>query len=207
MMSENKDIEIIKKWLGNGSINIFGRPFAGKDNQANKLIEIIGGNLIGGGDILRSKHMPNDIKILMRTGKLIPTDKYRQIVLPYFKQSIFKDKPLILSSVGRWHGEEEMVIKSLRDSGHELKAVIHLEISEQESYKRWQNRDINNDRGERYDDTEEILKIRLNEYRSKTIPVINYYKKIGILVKIDGTNNRQNVTKKIIKSLQELAST
>jgi len=74
---------------------------------------------------------------------------------------MFKDKPLILSSVGRWHGEEEMVIKSLRDSGHELKAVIHLEISEQESYKRWQNRDINNDRGERYDDTEEILKISI----------------------------------------------
>lgn len=206
MMSENKDIEIIKKWLGNGSINIFGRPFAGKDNQANKLIEIIGGNLIGGGDILRSKHMPNDIKILMRTGKLIPTDKYRQIVLPYFKQSIFKDKPLILSSVGRWHGEEEMVIKSLRDSGHELKAVIHLEISEQESYKRWQNRDINNDRGERYDDTEEILKIRLNEYRSKTIPVINHYKKTGLLIEVDGTKTRNEVTADILKKLRKMVN-
>lgn len=206
-MFKTQDIEIIKKWLGNGSLNIFGRPFAGKDNQAGKLIEILGGNLIGGGDILRSEHMPNDIKLMMKTGKLIPTDRYKQIVLPYFQQTKFKDKPLILSSVGRWQGEEKMVIQSLKDSGHKLKAVIHLKISEQESYQRWQNRDINNDRGERHDDTKEILKIRLDEYKLKTIPVINYYKKIGILIEIDGTKNRQDVTKDIIQALQELAST
>jgi len=135
-MYDQLEINFIKDWLGSGSINIFGRPFAGKDNQANQLIAMLDGNLIGGGDILRSEYMPDDIKLLMKTGKLIPSEKYREIVLPYFKQALFKDKPLILSSVGRWYGEEEMVVESLKDSNHELKAVIHLKISEIESYKK-----------------------------------------------------------------------
>ena len=169
MVYEKKNIELIKKWLGHGSINIFGRPFAGKDNQANNLTSILNGVLIGGGDILRSKYMADDIKALMRTGKLIPTEKYQAIVLPFLNQELFNDKPLLLSSIGRWHGEEDAVIKTLKESGHGLKAVIYLNISEQESYRRWKNRDIYNDRGERHDDTEEILKIRLDEFEQKTL--------------------------------------
>lgn len=203
-MYENKDIDIIKKWLGNGSINIFGRPFAGKDNQAKNLTSIFGGNFIGGGDILRSKYMPDDIKALMKTGRLIPTDKYQATVLPYLNQAQFKGKPLFLSSVGRWHGEEESVIATLKESDHELKAVIHLNISEQESFKRWKNRDINADRGERHDDIEEILKIRLDEYELKTIPVINHYKKIGLLIEVDGAKTRDEVTDDIVKGLKAI---
>lgn len=203
-MYDDSEINLIKEWLGSGSINIFGRPFAGKDIQANNLIELIGGNLVGGGDILRSDNMTDEIKALMKTGKLIPTEKYQEIVLPYLNQKKFQNKPLFLSSVGRWYGEEDAVIRALEKSGHQLKAVIHLEISEQESYARWKNRDIYNDRGERHDDTVEILKIRLDECNKKTIPVIEKYQQMGILIKIDGTKKRAEVTQDIIESLGKM---
>lgn len=94
----------LKAWLGSGSINIFGRPFAGKDTQGKKLAALFDATLLGGGDILRGSTMPERIKALMRTGELIPTDDYISIVLPYLSQPALAGKPLILSSVGRWHG-------------------------------------------------------------------------------------------------------
>ena len=43
----------IKKWLGTGSINIFGLPMSGKDTVGKRLAELIGGEFLSSGDIIR----------------------------------------------------------------------------------------------------------------------------------------------------------
>ena len=202
-MYDNEKIDAIKKWLGSGSIDIFGRPFAGKDEQGRRLVEIFGGNLVGGGEILRNSTMPEHIKGYMRTGKLIPSDDYVNIVLPYLSQQKLANQPLFLSSVGRWHGEEDGVIEVLEKSGHPLKAVIYLDILNDESHNRWLARETNNDRSNRHDDTEEILNIRFTEFSEKTIPVINHYQSLGLLIEIDGKGPRDEITKNIIDALYE----
>lgn len=202
-MNDTEKIEMIKKWLGSGSIDIFGRPFAGKDFQGKRLVELLGGTLVGGGEILRNSSMPEHIKAYMRTGKLIPTIDYVNIVLPYLNQVHLADKPLFLSSVGRWHGEEDGVIKALNSSNHPLKAVIYLNISTNESHTRWLAREINNDRLNRHDDTEEILNIRFVEFQEKTLPVLSYYRNLGLLIEIDGKGPRDEITKNIIDVLYE----
>jgi len=204
-MNNLEQINKIKEWLGTGSINIFGRPFSGKDAQGERLANILGGNLIGGGDILCNSIIPKDIRNNIQTGKLIPTDDYIKIVLPYLKQNNLAGKPLILSSVGRWHGEEKGVIKAINESGHTLKVVIYLDISNNESYERWLKKDINNDRPNRHDDDKEILNIRFKEFEDKTIPVIDYYDNAGILIRIDGRPSRDEVTKNIFNALYNIS--
>ena len=202
-MDNTEKIDAIKKWLGSGTIDIFGRPFAGKDAQGRRLVKIFGGNLVGGGDILRNSAMSETIKECIQTGKLIPSNDYVDIVLPYLSQLHLNNKPLFLSSVGRWHGEEEGVIKAVEKSGHPLKAVIYLDISNSESHNRWLAREINNDRSDRYDDTEEILNIRFAEFSEKTMPVIEYYTNLGLLLDINGNGSRDDITKNIIDALYE----
>jgi adenylate kinase len=197
---------VIKNWLNTGSINIFGRPFAGKDSQGHKLANIFNCNMIGGGDILRNSVIPDDIKAHMHAGKLIPSEDYVKIVLPYLSQPSLSDKPLILSSVGRWKGEEYGVVEALNKSGHPLKAVIYLDVPEEASYERWLARTANNDRNGRHDDSEEVLHIRFNEFRDKTLPVIDYYHNIGMLITINALGSRDQVTSDIIEALRKLAS-
>lgn len=204
-MYDDKKIDEIKKWLGTGTIDIFGRPFAGKDFQGRRLSQILGGNLVGGGDILRHSTMPENIKGYMRSGKLIPSNDYVNIVLPYLNQPHLNNKPLILSSVGRWHGEEDGVIKSVKQSGHPLKVVVYLDISNNESHERWLAREINNDRSSRHDDTEEILNIRFTEFQEKTVPVIDYYRTLNSLIEIDGKGARDEITANIVDALFECA--
>lgn len=196
----------LKKWLSTGSINIFGRPFAGKDTQGEKLTTLFEGTLLGGGDILRNSHIPDHVDKALHRGELIPSEDYVSIVLPFLSKPEFAGKPLILSSVGRWKGEEAGVIDALKSSNHDLKAVIYLELSEDDVVQRWRALEEHDNRGGRYDDTEEILKKRLEEYRNKTIPVIDRYEELGLLERIDGIGTPHEVYTRIIEALRRRAS-
>lgn len=195
------DSERIRNWLGTGSINIFGRPFAGKDTQGKFLAKTFGGVLLGGGDILRNSQIPIHVDAALKRGDLVPTDDYVNIVLPYLAREEFTDQPLILSSVGRWIGEEQGVIEALRESSHELKAVIYLDLPETVVLERWQALEHHDNRGGRHDDTEEVLEKRLGEYRTKTLPVLDEYEKLGLLIKIDGNQPPDKVSQDIIEAL------
>ena len=205
-MKDVQKIAAIKAWLKTGSINIFGRPFAGKDTHGRELASLFGAALLGGGDILRNSIIPDHVKALIRAGKLAPTEDYIRIVLPYLSQDEFAQKPLILSSVGRWHGEEEGVLEATEAAGHPVKAVLYLAISEDGVRERWRAKDQAGERGERHDDTEEILEIRLTEYREKTLPVIDFYRETGLLIDIDSTLDKQAVLDLIIDELYERAT-
>lgn len=198
-------IHAISTWLGTGSINVFGRPFAGKDTQGLILADLLGGVLIAGGDILRSYHDQEKIKQIMSTGELFPTDLYMSIVLPYLSRDEISAKPLILSSVGRLHGEEEMIVKATTDSGHPIKAVVVLDMSVEEVWRRFDASQQQHDRGERADDHREVLETRLKKFQEKTMPVIDYYRNQGLVLEVDGTQTRDAVTNSIIDGLAERA--
>jgi len=206
-MEDTRKIAAIRTWLGTGSINIFGRPFAGKDTHGRELVTLFEGVLLGGGDILRNSEIPEHVTELIRAGKLAPTEDYIAIVLPYLSREEFADKPLILSSVGRWHGEEEGVLEATDAAGHPIKAVVYLDIDEPAVRARWQAKTHVGERGERHDDTEEILEIRLEEYREKTLPVIDFYRDKGLLIDIDSTASKRAVLNAIIDELYKRATT
>jgi adenylate kinase len=201
----NEKTQKIAGWLGTGSINIFGRPFAGKDTQGSILADIFGGVLIGGGDILRSHHDPKKIEEVMAAGGIIPSDFYLHMVLPYLSQEDFKDKPLILSAVGRSEGEETTIMKATADSNHPTKAVILLHLTEEEVWRRFDAAKQQHDRGDRTDDQRDVLATRLQKFRDKTMPVIDFYRKNGLLIELDGTLPREQVTEEILQSLAEKA--
>lgn len=204
MELSSTNINELKEWLGSGSINIFGRPFSGKDTQGKRLAQLFNAPLIGGGDILRASEIPENVKVIMSRGELIPTEDYIKIVLPYLSQESLKDKPLVLSSVGRWQGEETGVIKALESANHPLKAVIYLEINEDDVKERWEIAKKLGDRGRRADDAHGTLAVRLKEFKEKTEPVIEYYESEGLLVKIDGRPSEEIIFSNIIDSLISL---
>jgi adenylate kinase len=199
-----EQIEIIRKWLGSGSVNIFGMPFSGKDTQGRTLADLLDAPLLGGGDILRNSIIPPRSQEALKKGLLIPTDEYIDIVLPFLGQDEFKDKPLVLSSVGRWSGEEKSVIQVTEQAKHPMKAVFYLDITEEEARARLaksQEEKSRGERGNRSDDVPEVFEIRLKEFREKTMPVIKYYEKTPLLKQISADKPAIDVTGEIIEDL------
>ena len=205
-MTDETQITTIKAWLGNGSINIFGLPFAGKDDQGQRLIDVLGGTKLSGGEILRNSHISDELQATINAGILAPSDTYVRTVLPYLSQPQLQGQNLILSSVGRWEGEEVGVMKALTEADHPLKAVIYLRISRQDALERLHKSKILSDRGKRDDDDEATLITRFNEFEEKTLPVIDHYKKLGLLIEIDATMSREIVHARILSALAERAA-
>lgn len=199
-------ISTISDWLGTGSINIFGLPFAGKDDQTSRLQNLLGGNRLGGGDILRGSLTP-EIKSYLDQGTLIPSALYVKVVLPYLSKPDLAGKPLLLSSVGRWYGEEVGVMQVLEEAHHPLKAVIYLVVSREDALARLRKSKELNDRGNRDDDDERLLLTRFKEFESKTMPVINHYRELGLLIEVDATQSRGDVQASILTELAKRATT
>lgn len=196
-------IKAIKTWLGTGSINIFGLPMSGKDTQGIRLAEAIGGKFLSSGLIIRAME-ENTHRSYSDKGALIPTNVFFEWVLPYFERQDLFDYPLILSSIGRWHGEENAVITAAASGGHDIKAVILLDLSETDAEKRFEVAKTLNDRGNRADDKDiEVFRTRLEEFRTKTIPVLEHYKELGLLISIDGNQSRDAVFTELVSKLYE----
>lgn len=198
-------IEIIKKWLGTGSINIFGLPMSGKDTQGIKLAEALDAKFLSSGMIIRA--MESETKQhYSEHGALIPTNIFYEWVLPYFERRDLFDYPLVLSSIGRWSGEEKQVISVASGTGHSIKAVIILNISEADVEKRFEAAKTLSDRGDRKDDKDlETFRTRLKEFREKTIPVLQHYKTLDLLIEVNGDQSREAVFDEIVDKLYQKA--
>jgi adenylate kinase len=199
-----KQLAWLKDWLGSGSVNIFGLPFSGKDTHARELAKTFDGFVVGGGDILRSRGQDH-VKEHIAKGLLAPTDEYLATVLPYLSQAKFAKKPLFLSSVGRWHGEEPSVLEAAQQSSHPVKAVVYLKLDHAEVIARFEKSLTSADRGERHDDQLHILETRFNEFREKTLPVINFYKEQNLLIEVNGKPPIKEVNQEILSKLEGLS--
>ncbi len=205
-MNDQEKIQVIRNWLGSGAINIFGLPFAGKDTQCDLLARALNGSSIGGGEIMRDHPDQEVAREVMASGGIVPTDVFFQLILPYFSKDEFKGKPLILSSVGRSHGEEPVIMEAAQQSGHPVKAVFFLDMDEEEVWKRHKAAQFDKDRGSRADDSgDDVLRTRLENFRNNTMKVIDYYRECSLLTKIDGAASREEVMSSIIDTLYQSA--
>lgn len=197
--------QLIQTWLGTGSINIFGLPFAGKDTQGKILADMFGGVMISGGDVLRHANSNHRVQDIMAAGDIIPSELFEEVVLPFFAHDDLVGKPLILSEVGRMDGEQQVIMRVTEQSNHPTKAVVLLNLPDDEVWKRFEAAAQQHDRGDRADDNRAVLQTRLDNYHQKVMPVIDWYKQKGLLVEIDGTKPREQVTQSMLQALAERA--
>lgn len=197
-----KNADYLKKWLGTGAINIFGLPFSGKDTQAKLLAESLNASFISSGSLLRAA---DKVNATLNQGELAPTEDFIKIVLPHFRSPKYADRPLVLSSIGRWHSEEQPVMTALAESNHPLRAVILLTLPEAQIIERYESSLALNDRGKRGDDNVSVLQRRISEFNQKTLPVIEFYEQKGLLVAVNGNQSRQDVSASIMQSLENFA--
>lgn len=207
MSAMDEKIEKIKQWLGSGSINIFGPPFAGKDTQGEIVSELLGGEMFSSGDILRHNKDNEKLQQLLDAGEIIPSEFFMELIPPYFKRSGFEGKSLILSEVGRVEGEQVATFEAAESSGHPIKVLVLLKMPDEEAFKRFDVAQQTHDRGDRGDDDREVLRTRLAKYHQMVSPVIEWYRDKGLLLEVDGTRTRDEVTQEIIDDLYRRATT
>ena len=195
----------IKEWLGTGSSNVFGLPMSGKDTVGVRLAEGLGAKFLSSGIIVRAIE-ESTRQSLTHQGRLIPSNMFYEWVLPYFEKRELWEYPLVLSSIGRWAGEEDQVMSVAKESGHQIKAAVVLELSEQTVIERWEAAKILGDRGLREDDANpRIFQNRIQEYKEKTVPVLKHYQELGLLVPVKADFPRDQVFANVVQALADFS--
>ncbi|MGI9535232.1 MAG: adenylate kinase [Thermodesulfobacteriota bacterium] len=182
-------------------IIIFGPPGAGKGTQANFITERYNVPHISTGDLLREA-VKNETetglhaKSFMDKGELVPDT----VVIEIIKQKLanLENNKFMLDGFPRTVAQAEALDNMLEEINLKLDAVIFLDVDDEEVVSRILKRqEIEG----RQDDSEDVVRNRLNVYKEQTSPLSNYYESKGILQKIVGKGDIEDISNKINKVL------
>lgn len=162
------------------NIVLIGPPGSGKGTQAELLGKELGVPVLNVGDLLFFRSQEEDavgrkIKELQETGGMVDDKTTIKIVEEHIRGSYYK-KGFVLDGFPR-RLTQAKVLKI------KLDRVIYLRVGDDVNMKRLLKRAKEEGRK---DDKPEIIKKRLKLYHQETEPVLDYYRKQGILEEVDG---------------------
>jgi adenylate kinase len=179
---------------------IMGPPGAGKGTQAAMICEEFGIPHVSTGDLFRlnlsqGTALGQEAKKYMDAGEYVPDSVTNGMVRERLKDSdtqvgfLLDGYPRTVAQVAELDG---ML------SAKPLDRVIELTADTDEVVKRLLGRAIEQGRA---DDTEEVIRRRLEVYEEQTAPLTALYKSRGLLVQVDGLGSVEDVTARISAAL------
>ena len=208
------------------NIILFGPPGAGKGTQAKSMSEYLKVPNISTGDILRNNvkegtELGREAKAYMDKGELVPDDLLINMISDYLKRPEAK-KGFILDGYPRTIAQAEALSKIIKN----IDLAINLETSKDVIVKRLSGRRVCKKCGRNYhmtnmppkkdmicddcgvelyqreDDKEKTILNRLNVYLKQSMPVLDYYEKLGKLKTVAADLDAPRVFEDIKEILQ-----
>lgn len=174
---------------------LLGPPGAGKSLQAKILAKKNNAVHISTGQIIRENLNSNPkIAQVLARGELVDS-KIMEQLLQASLDKIDLRKPILLDGFPRREDEAKWLDQYSELSTRNIRKVILIEITEDESRKRIiaRKRDIN--------DTAEVVSKRWQEYFSDIAYVIKHYQDKGIFLKVNGMGTPEEIATKISTNL------
>jgi adenylate kinase len=182
---------------------LIGAPGSGKGTQAVRLAERFGITHISSGDLLR-QHVRDKtplgltIKEYVDAGDLVPDgvvmDMLYKPVVGATEQGGY-----VLDGFPRSVEQAEAAYDVAHKLGANVQASIHLDVPAEELVRRLLARS----RGS--EDTRDVIEHRLQVYREKTVPLLEYYGRREWLVTVDGAQSEDEVHEAIAAKVASLA--
>ena len=211
------------------NIVFVGAPGAGKGTQASMVAQKLNMVHISSGDLFRQAleqrtELGKQVKAYMEKGALVPDEITIQMVMERLSATD-GENGVILDGFPRNLPQAEALGGAVGEQGKAIDKVIYIKVPEEELIKRLSGRwlcrqcqavynTVNSppriegkcDKcgGELYqrpDDKPETVKKRLDVYFAETAPLIDYYRRQGTLMTVEGEGSVEEVTRRIVATL------
>lgn len=179
-------------------IVLMGPPGAGKGTQAVVIAEKLGIPHISTGDIFRANVTAGtalgvEAKRFMDAGEYVPDSVTNAMVRDRLAQADAA-QGFLLDGYPRTLDQINELDDILTGLGAAVEHVVEITADTDEVVARLLNRAIEQGRA---DDTEDVIRRRLEVYAEQTAPLTELYGSRGILVKVDGLGAVAEVTQRI----------
>ncbi len=183
---------------------LIGPPGAGKGTQAVRLAEIYGIPAISTGDIFRSNvkngtELGTKAKAFMDAGDNVPDSLTNELIRDRLGRDDAQDG-FLLDGYPRTTDQVRELDEFLASHGAALDAVVELEADPEVVVGRLRKRALEQGRS---DDTEAVVRHRLEVYSEQTAPLVSVYATRDVLVTIDALGEIDAVTERISEALVE----
>jgi adenylate kinase len=176
-----------------------GAPGAGKGTQAQLLSDEFGVPHISTGDILRAAvadqtELGKKAELFMNAGELVPDE----LILNLIKERLTQTDALsgwILDGFPRNVSQANFLDNLLEEIQQPCEFVLNLDVPDEVLVTRLLSRG-------RKDDSEEVVRHRLEVYRQQTEPLIAFYRNRQQLVSVDGNQPMDTVTGELKQIIQ-----
>ncbi|MGB2580024.1 adenylate kinase [Elusimicrobium simillimum] len=206
---------------------LLGAPGAGKGTQADLIKEKYGLEHISTGNLLREEiakgtEIGKEAAKLIDNGNLVPDEMVSGLLKTALEN---RGKGVILDGYPRTKAQAEALHVIIKGMSEKIRAVINIQLPEDEIVKRIvMRRQCNNcgnvfnlrfiknfdghcpkcgstDIYQRADDNEEAANHRIEVYKQQTVPVVEFYKGKTYYKEVDGNQEKQKVFEEIEKFL------
>lgn len=207
---------------------LLGRQGAGKGTQGQLLADNYGVEHLSTGDLLRAAAAEGtpaglEAKEFMDAGELVPDATVIRVVEERFTGDFLR-RGFVLDGFPRTLAQAEELERVL--DGQALDLVLDLEVPREIVLDRIAGRRVCENCGATYhvtlppehdwtcdncggrvvqrdDDTEEAVQRRLELYEVETVPIIDFYRRLGKLVAVDGVGEGDEVFKRLVDQVEQ----
>jgi adenylate kinase len=179
-----------------------GPPGAGKGTQATYVAERFKIPAISTGDIFRANvdqgtPLGVEAKRFMDAGEYVPDEVTNLMVRNRIDDSDAV-AGFLLDGYPRTLAQVEELDRMVEFTGHRLDAVVALTVDEDALVERLLLRAETDGRA---DDSEEVVRRRMQVYADQTEPLLAVYRERGMLLEVDGMGDVDEVTERIFGAL------
>lgn len=180
-------------------IVFLGAPGSGKGTQAQILAARLHVPAISTGDMLRGavaagSELGQRVSGILASGGLVDDATMADVVRDRLAHADAA-AGFILDGYPRTLPQAETLRGILEDQQDSLSAVVLIEVDDEKLVERALGRG-------RADDRVEVIRERLRHYREQTVPLIGYYRRLGLLREIDGNLSVDAVTTALLQAIE-----
>jgi adenylate kinase len=182
---------------------LFGPPGSGKGTQSSRIAEKFNLVHISTGDIFRreiknASALGLRVQSIIEKGELVPDELLVDILRSAMKQSGSTDG-FVFDGFPRTIRQAEDLDKLLLETGERVSKVLALEVDEEEIVTRLLKRAQMEGRK---DDTEEVIRNRMNVYHSQTHPLMEFYSRQGKFSSLRGVGSIDEIFADICRMIE-----
>ncbi|UYM03769.1 adenylate kinase [Solicola gregarius] len=183
---------------------LMGPPGAGKGTQAVRLSAMLSVPQISTGDIFRANvsegtELGKTAQSYMDAGEYVPDEVTNAMVRDRLNQDDAR-RGFLLDGYPRTLDQVRTLDDILAEQHGELDAVLELSVDSEELIGRLLKRAQESGRA---DDTEDVIRHRQEVYVEQTAPLVATYEQRGLLVRVDGMGDVDEVGVRITAALAE----